>query len=49
MEVLQQEDNHVQDRIGHEQNALPLLDANLHRSQDPSGDFSRHPPAPKLK
>ena len=34
---------------GHEKNAMPLLTVNRFRNKDPSGDYSRHPPRPKLQ
>ena len=30
------------------QQALPLLEVNRYRNKDPCGNFSRHPPRPKL-
>ena len=33
---------------GHETNSLPLLEVNRFRNLDPSGDYSRHAPRPKL-
>ena len=32
----------------YQQDAMPLLPVNRHRSQDPAGDYSRHPPRPML-
>ena len=33
---------------GYEKDAMPLLSVNRFRNNNPSGDYSRHPPAPKL-
>ena len=33
---------------GYEKDAMPLLSTNRFRNKDPSGDYSRAPPAPKL-
>ena len=33
---------------GHEKQAIPLHETNRFRNADPSGDYSRHAPAPKL-
>jgi hypothetical protein len=33
---------------GHETNVLPLREVNRFRNSDPSGDYSRHAPRPKL-
>ena len=35
--------------IPHQKRVLPLLDVNRFRAVNPSGDFSRHAPRPKLQ
>lgn len=34
---------------GYERDAMPLFDTNRFRSKDPCGDYSRHPPRPRLE